>query len=198
MSRKSLNLFPVDPHVALPPADVLTDRLRAIGLIGERYRDPFDVRYAVGPRFEELITFHSSHRVIELLRDEAGNMIQAPPRDSREFCLTELHYAPDRRPNVIVACITEDARCPCGFTPPESLEVIGAWWDADRAGTWTCPACGRSMLPWELDWNHAAGFATDYIEIVGINPSEATPSAALCAELGELFGGRIAYAYTWI
>ena len=198
MSEKSLNLFPADPHVALPPADVLTARLRAIGLIGERSADSFAVRYRVGPRFEELITFHSSHRVIELLNDEAGNMIQAPPRDSRAFCLTELHYAPDRRPNVIVSCITEDARCPCGFVPPESLDVIGAWWDADRAGTWTCPACGRSLLPWELDWNHAAGFATGHIEIVGIKPGEATPSAALSAELGEMFGGRIAYAYTWI
>ena len=197
MSRKSLNLFPADPHVALPPPESLVPQFRAAGLIGEVSPDAFAVRYVAGPRFQELIAFRRSHRVIEILPGAAGGMTFAPPRDSREFCLTELHYAADRRPNVIVSCITERATCPCGHAPPEPLEVIGVWWDAGRAGRWACPACGRNLLPWELDWHHGAGFATDYVEIVGINPGEAAPSEAFAAELCDVFGGRVAYAYSW-
>jgi hypothetical protein len=202
MSIKALLLHPRDARAGLPSVEPLGAQLRAIGLIGERsVYFPDDLLFHAGPRFLEWVTFDSSHRVIELVSDGQGGLQHGPVHDSRTQCTIEFCYGAEARPLPLVSCITDPPRCrACGYRheEPQWLDLVGQWWDARGDCRVACPGCGASAALPELDWNHTAGFATDYLQIRQIQPREARPSAALLDILRERLGTAFDYCYYWL
>jgi hypothetical protein len=182
-----LILLPADP--LCPPLDCeqLAGELQAIGLIGERTALADDVFYPTGDKFLQLVSFLGCSPMIEL----------EPPTDrttlltasaAGKFCHLFLNCT---EPLVFRA----DNQCPpprcpgCRQPAPDWQSAIKTWEEDTAQSDWTCTACNFTGQLTDLQFRKTAGFGRTFIEIMGIYPSEAIPTAALLSTLQRLTDG---------
>lgn len=174
MSTKNTYLFPETPDVVVPE-DKLVEHLWTIGFIGERNERAVEWFWR-GPRFMELMGVASEPK------DHFS------PRSG-------IHVVTETDVQLIVSAEVQHVRpaCRCGA----SLEN---WADAFSVTPWakdaikptvTCPKCRRENHLWEWIWDHRAGFARQYIEVLDFLWKGPT------AELLESLGGLTHTPWTW-
>lgn len=165
------NLLFRAPLSSEPPSPAsLEERLRSIGLIGDRYRNQQQV-FLTGERFLQLITFLGCSPFLRL--QPAGD-------DDDRFCHIRF-LGPFTQPRLMHGRNTRPPRCPhCG----QRIEQWRAGLDGG-AGYIDCEHCGEKPLISELDWRRNAGLGRFFVQITEVFPGEAVPLPALLEALHE-------------
>lgn len=178
-----LVLHPAAPTAAPESPPVVRDLLRALGLIDREFALAGQTGYLAGPHFPELVVFLGCAPVLKLSQT-----------DGADFCHVSLgvvHPQPEFR----VAGQATPRCAICRARVPAWKEPVAAGRTRGAPTRWTCPGCGRSASPHELDWRRTAGRARFFLDIVNVHPHEALPSAALLDALGRLTGAAWDFFY---
>jgi hypothetical protein len=169
MPYDKLVLHPQDPRAILQDPALLLDALRSRGLIGGPLVWHGESHYAAGPSFGELIQFRFKGF--------------AKPA-ARELHVSLSETAED--PEFLGGSHVQTPRC------PECRGIVTDWraqlraWRRDHRRTWDCARCGRGVEVQKLDWAHTGGIARYSLDLWGIPPAVAVPSAELLALLRRL------------
>jgi hypothetical protein len=185
MPAHKLLLHPKDAGLRIP-VDVLAEQLQAIGLIGAAIPLATGEFYPTGMQFLQLVTFLGCSPAIEL--DPPRNPEQLESASQRgAFCHVFIDcYAQARfrhDPHMLAP------RCPhCSKPLANWVALVIAAHDKPAPAQWSCACCGHygdfSMLQFRKD----AAYASCWVEIRGIYPSEAVPGDALWLCLRNLGG----------
>lgn len=175
----SLFLSPANPFVTVEHLHQLKQRLQALGLTGKAWQAQAD-SYLCGEQFLQLITFMGCSPYLEF----------SPPADGRDnFCHIVLHQYADCR--IFSGRQTAPPRCPaCRYRIVEWRQLLQQVDIADEQQLWSCPKCGDSRHPANLDWRQNAGAGKVFVEIKNIFPGEAVPVDTLLQQLGKLTAER--------
>ena len=161
--------------------------LREIGLVDTPRMLGDGVFYSTGPAFLQLVTFLGCSPAIEL----------DPPQDparvseasaSGTFChvFVDSHDQPRFRHDPH----TPAPACPSCHRPLAGWPGLCAQArDNPLTTVWTCTACGRQGEFAALRLRRSAAIARCWVEIRGVHPAEAVPSAQFLQTLHELGGG---------
>jgi hypothetical protein len=174
MPDKKLVLHPTNPWAILQDPPLLLEQLRAFGLIGSSFPHLGDLHYHSGPRFAELVHFHTA-------KESVAAAVKA--------CHVALmETAPE--PSFLAGSNTRPPACPrCQAKFTHWSKDLLAWQADKRHYRWTCPGCARSLPVEALDWDRTAGVARYALDIWGIGEGEAEPATELLefleAEMAE-------------
>lgn len=184
MAAHKLLLHPSDHLCPTVSVELLSDRLQAIGLIGQPVKLGDSRFYPTGENFLQLITFLGCSPAIELDPPPDPALIDAASAEGRFChvfltCTDELQFRADAR--------TQPPRCPHCRVPEQMWQEKIKAWQKDRANIrWRCPDCDFTGLLTDLAFRKTAGFGKSFVEIRGIYPSEAIPGEALMGTLRAL------------
>lgn len=178
MSSNQLILLPRDPARIPSSMDALLATLQKNGFIGAALTDKGTNCHRPGENFLEQIIFLGCSPVVAL---------GEPGCTSDEFCYLELD-GPHPEPRFLAGKNCKPPRCPaCRHTFGE----VGDWlrqWQEQLVPDGSCPACGKPLLPQELDWRQSAGFGRFFLRVHGIFEGEAVASDGLLATLQQATG----------
>ena len=187
MAAHKLLLHPSDHLCPTVGVEVLSDRLQAIGLIGQPVKPGDSLFYPTGENFLQLITFLGCSPTIELDPPSDPALVDAASAAGRFChvflsCTDELQFRTDAQ--------TQPPRCPQCRVPERAWQQKIKTWQKDSENiSWQCPDCGFTGLLTDLAFRKTAGFGRTFVEIRGIYPSEAVPGEALRGTLRSLTGG---------
>ncbi len=193
MTAYKLLLHPQDPDSSPVDSAALADALREIGFIKEPVTVPDGVYYPAGEHFLQLLSFLGCSPSVELdPPGDAGALETA--RANGSFCHVylsstgKLRFRADPR--------TPAPRCPACHQPvPGWRTRLAGWRNNPATSVWTCKACDYSGRLTDLVFRKSAAFASSWIEVRGIYPSEAVPGAALLNRLRAVSGCNWRYIY---
>lgn len=195
MRRPRLILHPKNPQAALIEQSTLQHALQQAGLINQKLDAEEAHGFEGGVELMRLICFLGCSPKVILDQAEAGKeeaeigcgshltYVRLPPaEDTLQFLST--------RQNLV-----EAPKCSrCKSTDADWHRQIQPGPQADDP-QWQCPNCGHQLSATRLPWRKTAGFARQWLEIIGIYPSEAVPDQSLLDTLGRLNGERWVYFY---
>lgn len=181
----SLVLHTKNPEYAPLSANDLVQVLNDVGLIGQAWGDREELRFLIGERFLQLVTFMGCAPAIELTPPIAGDS---------EFCHVGVsHITPT--PQFLVDTQDVLPRCPrCRNRIKHWLEWVEQWRSNDNYLD-VCPECNEKISPLEFDWRQAAGFGRIFISIFNIYPREAIPTDTLLNTLNKMTSQTWIYFY---
>jgi hypothetical protein len=168
MSEKKIVLHPVNPWAILQDPALLTDSLRASGLLGTSFSHFGDLHYKAGPRFRELVRFKGP--------EAAGGAVDSA------FHVSLLETTAE--PAFLGGANAQAPQCPECRGPLADWRTQLQDWQRDRHGyLWICRKCGKRSPVQQLDWLRSAGIARYSVDLWGIGAGEAIPSAELLNSL---------------
>jgi hypothetical protein len=179
MPHSKLILTP-SSEAALPPTGQVVESLSAIGLTRDtRATDVAgQAAYLAGDRFLQLITFLGCSPFVRLEQEH--------PDDS-EFSHIRIR-GPFAQPLFRSGPNTTPPRCPV------CRHRYVHWGELAEQDSFNCEGCGTNLSMTTLNWRQSAGTGRLFIEIWGVFPGEAVPSAELISAL-ESLGCRWDYFY---
>lgn len=155
--------------------------LQTTGLAGPALPDRYGSGYFVGNRFLSLVTFMGCSPAIKLEPDDS--------QPDQEFCSIRLRLE-KASPLLQVASRNSPPRCPhCRSV----VEVESG--DPVAETLMDCKQCGAKTPLYALNWRKTAGYARCFVEITGVYPQEALPTATLLNSLQEFSGCEWCYFY---
>lgn len=170
-----LALHPISGHLARPGGAGLAGHLQGLGLLAESFLFDGEIRFKLGARFYQWLSFMGCAPALKLQQDN--------PADGR-FCHFQFVELPQTRLRYLRAEVK--ARCPHCRKPGDSAGHILEL--SDRQD-WHCPHCGQAVPQRDINWKHEAGISDYYIELIDVHPHEVVPTDGLLKEL-ELFSGQ--------
>jgi hypothetical protein len=186
MPAHKLLLHPEDAGFRVTAGRMATALLE-LGLIGAPRPLGNGVYYPAGHAFLELVTFLGCSPAIELEPPQDPALL-ADASANGTFCHVFLDS--DDRPRFRHDPRSPAPACPSCRRPLDGWPALCAQAREDPASAvWTCTACGRHGAFAGLLLRKGAAFASCWVEIRGIYPSEAVPGPELMQTLQQLGGG---------
>lgn len=186
MSAPKLVLYPTDADAA-PVRTSLLRALQDLEFIGPSFELDDRAHHYTGPAFLDHISFLGCSPAIEL--DAPTGPIE-PAARTGQFCHVQLHEV-TRLPRLRIRTGRQPRcrQCRIDIDPQPLLAQITSGLES------TCPGCGRQAAAERLNWRQSGAIARIFLDIWGIQGSEAVPGDVLLQRLGRTTGSRWDFFY---
>jgi thiol-disulfide isomerase/thioredoxin len=176
MHTGRLVLAPKDPYHEPERIDLILEALRGLGLIDQPLPSQSGLRFRLGERFMQLVTFMGCSPYIRLepsSENQSFNYLWIDENHSRPIFLQGRNTTPPRCGN-------------CRKRIPGWEKLMQEWAVNSLSYQAACPHCGQLQNPAYYDWRQTAGIGRCFVMLENIFPQEAIPSNELLSCLREI------------